>query len=107
LEHFLQSSHVRACRRNEARYQEKLKHSVLAHKVPDEDMERFGKDIDWLDLTDRKPAGMLSIRGISLPFVTMSNEPEYKALDQLTKRYRDALETLMRLYENRREAKCA
>ncbi len=106
---YIQTSYEEACRRNEARYQEKLKHSVLAHKVPTEDMKRFGQSTDWPQLTQEQPSGYLPIRKLKIPFVTMNNEPEYKTTETnlLAKRYKEALGELMKLYENRREAKCA
>jgi len=91
---FIYASYEEACRRNESRYQEKLKHTVLAHKVPDEDMERFGKEIDWLELTKNQPKGHLTIRNMKIPFVTMNNEPELTNLDQLALRYQAALDDL-------------
>lgn len=101
---FIHTSFEEAVRRNNARYQEKLKHSVLAHKVPDEDMERFGKEIDWLKITGEKPSGALQIRGISLPFVTMSNEPELKDAGPLGQRYENALNTLHDIYKTTRRS---
>ncbi len=97
---FIYASYDEACRRNEARYQEKLKHSVLAHKVPEEDMIRFGKEIDWLKITKEQPSGTLQIRGLSVPFVTMSNEPELKEMGPLGQRYQQALNTLWRIYDS-------
>lgn len=129
---FLWTSYAEALRRNETRYQEKLKHSVLAHRVPPQDMERFGKDIDWLELThstaptsrplgrgerrrsgsipskprslDRgvegltgeKPSGWLKIRSNKIPFVTMNNEPEVKDLEGCHRRYKEALDLLIK-----------
>lgn len=84
-------------RRNEARYQEKLKHSVLAHKCPDEDMNRFYKYDDWKEMTDRNASGSISIKGVDIPFVTMNNEPESKDNDVLAGRYENALRTLWSL----------
>lgn len=100
---FFYTSYEEACRRNEARYQEKLKHTVLAHKVPDEDMIRFGKEIDWAEITDNAPSGCLKMRNFKLPFVTMNNEPEYKVTEteKLTERYGSALQQLMSLYQGR------
>lgn len=94
---FIYASYEEACRRNEIRYQEKLKHSVLAHKVPDEDMARFGRDIDWLEITHEQPSGRLPVRGFSVPFVTMSNEPELSDATALGRRYQQALDTLRRI----------
>ena len=96
---FIYTSYEESCRRNEARYQEKLKHSILAHKVPQEDQIRFAKDIDWLEITNEKSSGYLPIRNFKIPFVTMNNEPELKQdqTEALTKRYKTALDTLFQL----------
>lgn len=92
---FLWNTYEESARRNEARFQEKLKHTVLAHKVPEEDMVRFGKEIDWLDLTGGRSAGALQIRGNKIPFVTMENMPELTERKALEERYQDALDQLM------------
>ncbi len=101
---FIMTSYEEACRRNEARYQAKLKHSVLAHKVPEEDMVRFGKEIDWVSLTSNQSKGYLTVNNFKIPFVTMNNEPELK-LDnpQLAGRYKSALDQLMTLTTNKQE----
>src|SRR3989344_290427 len=67
---FIYTTYEEAIRRNEARYQAKLKHSVLAHKVPEEDMIRFGKEIDWPEITNNAPGGYLKVRNFKLPFIT-------------------------------------
>lgn len=99
---FIYASYEEACRRNEARYQEKLKHSVLAHKVPPEDMVRFGREIDWLAITGEKAGGTLTVRGHAVPFVTMNNEPELKPDNpDLALRYKTALDELVILSETK------
>ena len=95
---FVFTSYEESCRRNEARYREKLKHSILAHKVPPKDMERFGKEIDWLQLTGDCCKGLLKIRGLELPFVTLNNEPELKEGPELHQRYKDVFDSLSSLY---------
>ncbi|MFH1653643.1 MAG: hypothetical protein ABIE74_06270 [Pseudomonadota bacterium] len=86
-------------RRNEARYQEKLKHSVLSHKCPDEDMERFYQSDDWAAITGGKVDGFLKLNGVDVPFVTMNNEPESKDPVILGPRYKKALDLLYELYQ--------
>ena len=101
---FVFASYEEACRRNEARYQEKLRSSILAHKVPEEDMIRFGKEIDWLEITGRQPKGYLDVGGFKIPFVTMNNEPELKPDNpELAARYKSALDQLMTLTTNKQE----
>ena len=87
-------------RRNIARYDVKKKESILAHSVPQDEMKRtYAKD-DWQEITS-KPAGWLLFKDIRLPYFTMNNEPESKDLTILDRRYRDALETLHRLWQKR------
>lgn len=85
-------------RRNNARYQEKLKHSVLAHKVPDKVMDRYYKEDDWAPLTNKKSDGFLTIKEAKLPFVTMNNEPESVDAGVLGLRYETALSRLWELF---------
>lgn len=88
-------------RRNVARYEEKQKHSILAHMVPRETMEVFYQNNDWKKVTDNKDSGYLTLSGVKVPFVNMNNEPELKDRESLNKRYRPALDKLMDLYEKR------
>lgn len=88
-------------RRNEARYQEKLKHSILAHKVPRQTFDAFYTDDDWEALTQSKRSGELQLRGVSVPFVTMNNCPESTDPNVLAPRYGNALSRLMDLVKNR------
>lgn len=83
-------------RRNTARYEAKLKHSVLAHKVPEEDVIRFSRSTDWHELTNNRESGTLKIGSVELPFVTMKNEPELAPGPEIAERYKKALD---RLYE--------
>jgi len=88
-------------RRNVARYQEKLKHSILAHMVPKETFDYFYNEHDWLDLTKDKSSGYLEFRGLKIPFATMNNEPESTDPKVLEPRYGGALGELWGLYEKR------
>lgn len=89
-------------RRNVARYQENLKHSILSHMVPKETFDYFYSEHDWLDLTGEKPGGYVEVHGLRVPFVTMNNEPESTDPKVLDKRYREALNILYELcYEKR------
>lgn len=99
----IHASYAESCRRNEARYREKLKHSILAHKVPEEDMIRFSRDIDWPQLTDNQPKGHVAIRQFRIPFLTMNNEPELVDLPAFRERCRIALDDLMQLYQSQRD----
>ena len=94
---FIDVSYEESCRRNDARYQEKLKHNILAHKVPDVVMESFYRTHDWRALTGGQPSGTLAVQGVRVPFATMGNEPELTDPVQLDRRYGTALRELMRL----------
>jgi hypothetical protein len=91
---YIEVSHQESVRRNEARYQEKLKSSILAHKTPDRDMERFYSYDDWPEITSGMRDGRLNIKGIEVPFLTLNNEPEIKDPRGLADRYSPALKKL-------------
>lgn len=94
---FVLVSYEESRRRNDARYREKLQHSILAHKVPDETMETFYKTHDWLELTGNRGDGHITVGSVRVPFVTMNNEPELTDPALLDRRYGPALRTLMEL----------
>jgi hypothetical protein len=98
---YISVSYEESIRKNEARYKEKLKLSTLAHKVPDKDMVRWNKEQDWEKITDRRPHGYMTIKGIKVPFVTIYNEPELTDPIALAERYGTCLRTLMELYKNK------
>ncbi len=94
---YVEVSHAESVRRNEARYQEKLRHSILAHRTPDHDMERFYSEDDWFDITGNRREGYITVDGIQVPFITLHNEPEIKDPQGLAYRYAPALTKLMGL----------
>lgn len=91
---FILVSYEESRRRNEARYQEKLQHSILAHKVPDHTMQNFYQTHDWFELTGGRESGTLTVGVKKVPFVTMANEPELTDLAALDARYGAALRCL-------------
>jgi hypothetical protein len=88
-------------RRNVARYQEKLRHSILAHMVPRETYEHFYDTSDWEAITGCAACGWLDVNGLPVPFVTMNNEPESTDPSVLLKRYAEALGRLWDLRSSR------
>lgn len=94
---YIKVSYEESRRKNEARYQEALKGSILAHKLPDESLERFSSSDDWEELSGGKDFGYINIRGIEIPFVAMNNEPELKTGPELDARYSAALTKLKEL----------
>lgn len=95
---YIDVSFEESWRRNIARYEEKKKHSILAHMVTKRTMEGCYKTNDWMELTSGRSEGSLKIHDIDVPFVTMNNEPELPPGLQIAKRYGDALEKLWALY---------
>ena len=80
---------------------EKMKHSILAHKVPDATMQNFYQTHDWGTLTQNKESGLLTCQNIKIPFVTMNNAPELTDAVLLDQRYGKALRQLMELHDTR------
>jgi hypothetical protein len=99
---YIDVSREESWRRNVARYQEKQRHSILAHMVPRETYDHFYDINDWSELTGGRPSGRLDVRGVRVPFVTMNNEPEATDPAVLEQRYGQALG---RLWELRSEGR--
>jgi hypothetical protein len=98
---FISVTREESWRRNVARYQEKLKHSILAHMVPRETYDCFYDINDWETLTQRKHYGWLDVQGTQIPFVTMNNEPESTDPVVLEERYAVSLARLWELRSGR------
>jgi hypothetical protein len=98
---YIDVSRDESWRRNVARYQEKLKHSILAHMVPKETYDYFYDTNDWSDLTAGTPSGHLGINALRVPFVSMNNEPESTDPAVLKERYAAALGRLWELRSRR------
>ncbi len=88
---YIQVSREESWRRNVARYQEKLRHSILAHMVPRQTYDYFYDVNDWEDLTRGEPSGWIEANDVRVPFVTMNNEPESTDPAVLEERYAAAL----------------
>ena len=95
---FLDVSFEESWRKNVARYEAKLKHSILAHMVPRETMDAYYQTNDWPKFTNNKDSGYIEIHGLKIPFVTMKNEPEITDPKLLDERYGSALSQLWELY---------
>lgn len=98
---YINVSREESWRRNVARYQEKLKHSILAHMVPRETYDYFYDVNDWSDITGGRPSGRIDLNGVQVPFVTMNNEPESTDPAVLEERYATALGELWSLWSTR------
>jgi hypothetical protein len=98
---YIKVSREESWRRNVARYQEKLRHSILAHMVPRETYDYFYDTNDWDELTGGRPSGWLDVKGVQVPFVSMNNEPESTDPAVLEPRYAAALGELWALRSSR------
>jgi hypothetical protein len=98
---YIKVSREESWRRNVARYQEKLRHSILAHMVPRETYDYFYDTNDWDELTGGKPSGWIEIKGVTVPFASMNNEPESTDPRVLEDRYAAALGELWSLRSSR------
>ncbi len=94
---YISVSREESWRRNVARYQEKLKHSILAHMGPRETYDYFYDPNDWEELTGGRPDGRLRVGRVAVPFVSMNNEPESTDPVVLEQRYAAALGRLWQL----------
>lgn len=94
---YIKVSFEESKRKNDARYKEWEKGSILSHSLPEESLLRFSSADDWEELTGGKETGFINIRGIEIPFVTMPNEPELTSGPELDARYSRALTLLKNL----------
>jgi hypothetical protein len=98
---YVKVSYEESWRRNVARYEEKQRHSILAHMVPKETHEHFYRLDDWDTSTGGRSDGFLTVQGVCIPFVTMNNEPELAERGALSGRYGPALDRLWELARQR------
>lgn len=91
---YIKVSYAESRRKNEARYQEALKGSILSHSLPEESLVRFSSEDDWEEISGGRESGYVNVRGIEIPFVSMNNEPELKSGPELDARYSRALTLL-------------
>ncbi len=94
---YIKVSFAESKRKNDARYKEWAKGSILSHSLPEESLLRFSEADDWDELTGGKECGFINIKGIEVPFVSMPNEPELKDGPELDARYSRALTLLKSL----------
>jgi len=73
---YINVSYEESCRKNRRRFDPKRPDSILHHGLPDAKMERYYKTNDWEKLTGGKKAGRIAVRGHSVPFAVLDNEPE-------------------------------
>jgi len=98
---YIEVSRSESRRRNVARYDRTARDQILTHSVPHEEMSRTYASDDWKRLAP-DPSGTLVARGVSVPYVSMRNEPESTDPGVLEPRYAAALDRLadLRLMPN-------
>lgn len=97
---YLAVSFEESWRRNVARYDRARRHGLLTHSVPREEMERTYRHDDWAALAPAG-SGYIEVQGISVPYVTVPNEPEPKTENEFALRFRPALDELFRRWRRR------
>lgn len=98
---YIDNTFEESVRRNNARFEEKKRYSILAHKTPDEVMEGYYNIQDWTTLTGGKKEGYLDMNGVKVPFVSVWNIPEVKESELIEQRFAPPLKTLWKLYVGR------
>lgn len=70
-------------RKNRKRYNPNKPHSILEHGMPDSQLERLYKEVDWEEVTKDSPTH-ININGIEVPYIVFENLPsktdDYKIL---------------------------
>lgn len=96
---YINNTFEESVRRNNARFEAKKKHSILAHKTPDEVMDGYYKFGDWDELCKGMTEGYLDIKGVKLPFVSVWNIPEVTEPSAIEARFAPPLKKLWELKE--------
>lgn len=72
---YIEVTYEESCRKNRRRARPGQEGSILHHSLPDDKMDFYYKTNDWYELApDRE--GRFDIRGISVPYAVLPNEPE-------------------------------
>ncbi len=73
---YLNVSYAESLRKNRQRYTPSRPDSILEHGLSDEKMERLYGEVDWEQLSQGQPAGLLNVQGLRVPFVVFENEDD-------------------------------
>jgi hypothetical protein len=95
---YIQVSYEESVRKNRRRFKPELAHSILYHSLPDEKMEFYYKENDWNQIATGSD-GVISPKGIKVPFSVLPNEPEVTDdVKKLEPALKSALDKLWGLY---------
>jgi len=72
---YIRVSYEESVRRNRKRAKIGEEHSILHHSLPDDKMDYYYRENDW-DRLAKGPTGLISVKGIDLPYSEFANEPE-------------------------------
>lgn len=99
---YLQVSWEESLRKNRARFNPARPDSILEHGLPDAKLEKLYRHVDWAEITNQ-PKGILTIQGVSVPFVVFDNEDDVTTAQgaALGERLGQVLDELWDLYQAR------
>lgn len=72
---YVDVSYEESVRKNRARFDPTRPHSILAHGLPEDKMERLYREIDWPAVTGGDP-GHVPVGATRVPYVVMPNEDD-------------------------------
>lgn len=91
---YIKVSFEESLKRNNARFKKDQDGSILFHKVAERDMLEYFIENDWDKITKGRSHGHIVISNVSVPFVTVFNEPESTDPDVIGPRYKQGLDKL-------------
>lgn len=99
---YVNVSYTESLRKNRRRFNPNRPDSILEHGLSDEKMERLYGEVDWQELTQGQPQGLLPIQGLQVPFVVFENEDDVTTPggETLGRRLQAALGELWKLYKS-------
>jgi hypothetical protein len=101
---YVDVSYEESLRKNRARFDPDRPHSILAHALPDDKLERLYREVDWGDLVAGR-SEFFTVGGVQVPYVVMPNEDDVTTGrgEALGARLEEVLGRLWRLYSASRQ----
>jgi hypothetical protein len=73
---YIKVSYEESVRKNRRRARPGQEDSILYHSLPDAKMEYYYKTNDWEKLSNGRDEGAITVKGHTIPFAVLRNEPE-------------------------------